>query len=160
MTLSRLARYVRHQPDHPQLATADERRTNPGATRKLGIIGGAPTYNLSLACTKVSILLFYLRFPASRAFKAATFLVMFLAVGNGLSAATAVLYLCRPIAAYWDKSVGGVCSGSVVPFWVTAIVNMSTDVFILLLPLWLIMPLRLPPLRKIGVACALIPGGL
>jgi hypothetical protein len=118
------------------------------------------TYNASLTSTKVSILLFYLRFPSSRLFKTATYLVMFLAVGNGLSAMFAVVYLCQPIAKSWDVALPGACGEGMILFWVTAVLNMSTDILILLLPFWLLKPLRLPTRRMFGVAFILMSGGL
>jgi hypothetical protein len=111
-------------------------------------------------CTKVSILLFYLRFPSSKAFKVATYLVMFLAVANGITGTLSITYFCAPIAKYWDTSIPGKCVDSVIPFWIGAIVNMATDFLILALPFWLLKPLRLPLPRMFAVALALMPGGL
>jgi hypothetical protein len=128
--------------------------------RQFGNIGAGPAYNISLASTKISILLFYLRFPTSKLFKAAAYLVMFVVVGNCLAAVFAVVYLCQPIARNWDFSIPGKCGEGMVLFWVGAIVNMTSDVLILLLPFWLLAPLRLPPRRMFGVALILMSGGL
>lgn len=127
---------------------------------KLGSTGGQPTYTLSLMCTKLSILMFYLRFPSSKLFKAAAYLVMLLAVGNGVSAALSVVYLCKPIPKNWDPSIDGSCGDGMVLFWATAVLNMSTDILILMLPFWLLKPLQLPPRRMFGVALILMSGGL
>jgi hypothetical protein len=126
---------------------------------KFGNIGAGPAYNISLASTKVSILLFYLRFPVSKLFKAATFLVMFVVVGNCIAAVFAVVYLCQPIARNWDFTIPGKCGDGMVLFWVGALVNMTSDILILLLPIWLLMPLRLPARRMFGVALILMSGG-
>ncbi|SPO01923.1 uncharacterized protein DNG_04596 [Cephalotrichum gorgonifer] len=123
------------------------------------IIPQAITYNMSLATTKASILFFYLRFPSSRVFKAACYAVLALAVGNGLTAGFSFLYLCQPIRKHWDFAVPGHCVGSAVLFWVAAIVNMATDVFILLLPIWLIRPLKLAPVKMLSVLMVIMAGG-
>lgn len=115
---------------------------------------------MGLAVTKASILFFYLRFPTPRSFVAACYLVLFIAVGNGLTAGFAFLYLCRPIARHWDRTITGTCANAVKPFWVAAIVNMATDVVILLLPIWLIWPLRIGAAKMLSVLCILMAGGL
>ncbi|CAI4213660.1 unnamed protein product [Parascedosporium putredinis] len=119
------------------------------------ITAGAVTYNLSLMMTKLSILCFYLRFPASRSFKVVCYAIMAMVIGNALTAGFSFLYLCRPIRKHWDWAVEGNCVASfTIPFWVAAIVNMVTDVFILLLPVWLLKPLRLP-LPSSSVVCGI-----
>lgn len=115
---------------------------------------------MGLAMTKSSILFFYLRFPSPRAFKAACYLVLFIAVGNGLTAGFAFLYLCQPIEKHWNPYVEGKCADHVLPFWVAAIVNMATDGIILLLPIWLLWPLRLGVAKMLSVLCILMAGGL
>ena len=115
---------------------------------------------MSLALTKASIVFFYLRFPSSRLFKAACYLVLFIAVANGLTAGFSFLYLCQPIAKHWHWEIEGRCVNASVPFWVAAIVNMSTDVIILLLPVWLLLPLRLGPAKMLSVLGVMMAGGL
>ncbi|PKS05397.1 hypothetical protein jhhlp_008773 [Lomentospora prolificans] len=124
------------------------------------ITAGAVTYNMSLVMTKTSILFFYLRFPSPRLFRAACYAVMAMAIGNGLTAGFSFLYLCQPIRKHWDWAVEGKCVASfTIPFWVAAIVNMVTDIFILLLPVWLLRPLRLPPVKMLSVLGVLMAGG-
>jgi hypothetical protein len=121
---------------------------------------GAPLYNLAIMSAKTAVLSFYLRFPSSRAFKACTFMTMAFTVGNALSAVLAGAYLCRPAAKMWDAMLEGTCLDWEAAFLVTAVLNMATDVVILLLPIWLLAPLRLPFWRKVGVTCILMAGGL
>ncbi|KAL2106656.1 hypothetical protein VUR80DRAFT_6421 [Thermomyces stellatus] len=125
---------------------------------EIEIIASAITYNLSLATTKASILFFYLRFPSSRLFRAACYLVLFVAAGNGLTAGFAFLYLCQPIERHWNRKIEGHCGNPAVPFWVAAIVNMCTDAIILFLPVWLLRPLRLGPAKTASVLCVLMAG--
>lgn len=127
---------------------------------QIEIIPSAITYNLSLVITKASILCFYLRFPSPRAFQAACYLILFIAAGNGLTAGFAFVYLCQPIERHWNPNVEGKCANPAVPFWVAAIVNMATDVIILLLPIWLLWPLRLGAAKMLSVLCIMMAGGL
>ncbi|KAH7121798.1 hypothetical protein B0J13DRAFT_158581 [Dactylonectria estremocensis] len=125
----------------------------------MGAIPGAITYNLSTLFTKISILHFYLRFSQDRAFKLVTYFVMLVVVGNNLPAAFAFLYMCRPIPLYWDWSRPGSCLDVGKAFMACAVLNVVTDVIILCLPVWLLRPLRMRGLQKIGVTLVLMTGG-
>ncbi|KAK4234792.1 hypothetical protein C8A03DRAFT_18371 [Achaetomium macrosporum] len=130
------------------------------AVMKLGMIGGAMTYNLCTLFVKLSILSFYLRFSVDKAFRIAVYVVMFIAVGYTLPNALLFAYICRPVAFYWDWSiVGGTCVNQQAVFDSANILNMSTDFLILLLPIWMLRPLRAPLLKKIGISLVLMTGG-
>ncbi|KAL2060556.1 hypothetical protein VTL71DRAFT_9197 [Oculimacula yallundae] len=124
---------------------------------KLGIPGGV-TYNMSTLFTKVAILIFYLRLSIDPYFRSVIYFVMFVAVGYSLAGGFAFLYICRPLQRYWDFSVPGMCHNLGASFLSGAALNVATDVALLLLPLWLLYPLRLPLKQKIGVALILMTG--
>ncbi|KAK0104925.1 hypothetical protein ONS95_005188 [Cadophora gregata] len=124
---------------------------------KLGI-PGAVTYNMSTLFTKVAILLFYLRLSTDFHFRCVTYAVMFVAVGYSLAGGFAFLYLCRPLPKYWDFSIPGECSNFGAAFLAGAALNVATDISLLLLPLWLLHPLKLPLKQKIGVTLILMTG--
>jgi len=119
------------------------------------------TYNLCTLFVKLSILSFYLRFSIDRAFRLAVYAVMFIAVGYTLPNALLFLYICKPIAYYWDWTIpNGTCINQQAVFDSANILNMATDFMILLLPIWMLRPLRAPLLKKIGIALVLMTGGL
>jgi len=127
---------------------------------QIGSLGVAPAFNLSILCTKASILLFYLRFPVTKWFRIATYIVMFISIANCLTTTLGVLYLCRPISYSWDSSGEGTCINGNIPFLLTAALNVVTDVAILLLPIWLLAPLRISFMARIGVTLVFMAGGL
>lgn len=119
------------------------------------------TYNLCTLFIKLSILSFYLRFSVERAFRMAVYLVMFVTIGYTLPNAFLFLYICRPMAYYWDRSIpGGMCINDQAAFDAANFLNMLTDYAILLLPIWMLQPLRRPLLKKIGITLVLMTGGL
>ncbi|KAG4428742.1 hypothetical protein IFR05_015773 [Cadophora sp. M221] len=124
---------------------------------KLGI-PGAVTYNMSTLFAKTAILLFYLRLSSDFYFRIVTYVVMFVAVGYSLAGGFAFLYLCRPLPKYWNFGIPGKCSNFGAAFLAGAALNVATDVALLLLPLWLLHPLRLPLKQKIGVTLVLMTG--
>lgn len=118
-------------------------------------------YNLSTLFVKASILFFYLRFAAAnRPFRIAVYVVLFAVIGYTLPAGFMFLYLCQPVQKFWDSAVEGVCFSGYAAFLAPSVLNSVTDVVILLLPIWLLWPLRVRMGQKIAVALALMPGGL
>jgi len=117
------------------------------------------TYNFATAFIKASILKYYLRFPSNVGFRIATYFTMFVAVSNSLPQAFAWSYLCTPMAKYWDFMVEGKCIDIDSLYVVGASVNVATDIIILLLPIWLLWPLRLPTLQKVALTLTLMTGG-
>lgn len=127
---------------------------------KLGVVGSI-TYNMSTLFTKVSILCFYLRFsPEGTAFRVVVYCVMFVSVGYSVAGALGFSYLCRPITSSWDYRIPGKCVNVVAWYLSCAVLNAATDLVILLLPLWLIRPLRVRLSQKVAVGLILSCGGL
>lgn len=85
---------------------------------------------------------------------------MFVAIGYSLAGAAGFLYLCRPIASSWDYSIPAECVNVTAWYLSCAVLNVVTDVVILLLPVWLIQPLRVKFRQKMAVAIILMAGGL
>ncbi len=118
-------------------------------------------YNLSTLFVKASILSFYLRFAAvNRPFRIVVYILLFVIVGYSLNAGFSFLYLCTPMDSLWDPSIQGTCVDLYAAFLVSSVLNAVTDIVILLLPLWLLWPLRVRLGQKIAVALALMAGGL
>lgn len=130
------------------------------STQQLGVIGGSITYNFATLFTKVSILLFYLRFPSERGFKDAAYIIMFIATGYSLAQAFSFTYNCNPVERYWDSGVEGSCLNLVLAFIVAAGLNVGTDFVILPLPIWLLWPLRIATRQKVAVTLLFMTGGL
>ena len=128
---------------------------NEADSLKVGVIGGALTYNLATLLTKVSILFWYPRFPSEMSFKITVYFVMFVTAGYSLAQAFSFLYLCHPIDGYWDSSVDATCINMYLAFAVSTGMNVGADVTILLLPIWLLWPLRIDTRQKIAATLTL-----
>ncbi|KAK3312802.1 hypothetical protein B0H66DRAFT_380906 [Apodospora peruviana] len=126
----------------------------------IGAMAGAICYHLSTLFAKYSILSFYLRFSVDTGFRYAVYFVMFVATGYTVPSAFAFLFQCTPMNSLWDSDVvGRKCVDAVAMCNATGVLNTVTDLAILLLPIWLLRPLRIPLLKKMGVAIILMTGG-
>ncbi|GAB1315415.1 hypothetical protein MFIFM68171_05625 [Madurella fahalii] len=139
---------------------ADVPHSSVGNYFLLSAVGTATSYNLSTLFIKASVLFYYLRFASSPAFRYTTYCVLFVAVGYSLAGALAFAYSCVPMAKYWDSSIDGECVNVSASLLARCVLNVATDVCILLLPIWILWPLRLrSTMRKAGISLVLMAGG-
>jgi hypothetical protein len=104
---------------------------------------------LSLSCTKVSILLLYLRiFPVTwvvRISSATIVVIIAWTIGTILAGCM----ICRPFAFNWDQTiVGGSCGDQVTSFTVTGVINLVTDVVVLVTPMPILYKLQMARYKK------------
>ncbi|KAH9863557.1 hypothetical protein J1614_009489 [Plenodomus biglobosus] len=127
---------------------------------KIGDIAGPIFYNLSTMFTKISLGLFYLRLsPFETSFRLAVYAVVFVSIVNSMLAAFGFLWVCQPIAKYWDFSImTGKCINLTAFFLATACINATTDLVLLILPIFIIRKLHLALHRKIGAGLLLMTG--
>ncbi|KAH8900238.1 hypothetical protein GQ53DRAFT_836177 [Thozetella sp. PMI_491] len=115
-------------------------------------------YSVVSLLSKCSILVFFLRFATSYAFAVVTHAMMFIVVGSSLTSAFGFLYLCAPMERLWEP-VPGTCVDVHAWFIACASLNVFTDAVILLLPIWLLQPLRIPLNQRIAVLALMMAGG-
>ncbi|KAI9794955.1 MAG: hypothetical protein M1833_007329 [Piccolia ochrophora] len=68
------------------------------------------------------------------------------------------IFLCTPRSKIWNRTQEGHCLDQNAIFWVTSIVNVVTDFYILVLPLPLIWNLQLRAQKKIGLTLVFMLG--
>ncbi|KAI1654599.1 hypothetical protein F4813DRAFT_205764 [Daldinia decipiens] len=91
---------------------------------------------ISLCLCRVSILILSTRIFLVQSFIVTARITYVLVFGWGLTAILTAFLLCRPFTYNWDKSIeGGVCGDPTVPWTVTGVLNMITDLIILLMPM-------------------------
>ncbi|KAK3299872.1 uncharacterized protein B0H64DRAFT_2209 [Chaetomium fimeti] len=136
--------------------------TNLRTFMMLSILSIAITGNISILFIKTSILRFYLRFSTSRRFNIAVYILMFLVIAAYLTGAFGFLFGCQPINYQWDYATmegKGRCL-AMDPWygWLVAF-NCITDAVLLVLPAWIIGPLRIGFAQKAALAAILGTGG-
>ncbi|GES63288.1 integral membrane protein [Aspergillus terreus] len=105
---------------------------------------------LSLSCTKVSILLLYLRiFPVTAVVRIA-WVTIGVIVAWAIATILVGCLICRPFAYNWDQTIpGGSCGNQVTSFTATGVINLVTDVVVLVTPMPLLYRLQMAMYKRV-----------
>lgn len=75
--------------------------------------------------------------------------------------AALLIFPCRPFARAWDATITtGSCINRPAVYVATAVSNIVTDIFILIIPIPIVVNLKIPMQQKIGLACMFAVGSL
>ncbi|RWA05230.1 hypothetical protein EKO27_g9876 [Xylaria grammica] len=117
-------------------------------------------YAATLACLKFSILSLYRTlFGSSRTFHLCTWAVGALVAEWFLQVVLATNLQCVPLSASWDPDAGGTCINYGVEALVAYIINISTDIIILSMPIPLVLKLNTSKTQKRRLIISFAAGG-
>ncbi|GAW20562.1 hypothetical protein ANO14919_100700 [Xylariales sp. No.14919] len=117
-------------------------------------------YAATLACLKLSILSLYRTlFGSSRTFHLCTWAVGALVAEWFLQVVLATNLQCVPLSASWDPDAGGTCINYGVEALVAYIINISTDIIILSMPIPLVLRLNTSKTQKRRLIISFAAGG-
>ncbi len=117
-------------------------------------------YNLSLTCTKISILLQYKRVFISKTFQKVCIAVIIACLIYGTYGTITAIWACRPISAFWTKDPSAKCLNQLAIWYVNAGINIATDFTIIILPIPVIRHLQLAPRQKHALIAVFGFGGV
>ena len=114
------------------------------------------------AATKTSLLLLYYRlFSPSRRFSLAVYIGAAIIICQWLSLTLANIFQCRPVSAFWDRKIQGAECINLASFGiVTGVLNFSTDVLILCLPVPMVWGLNTTNAQKVTLTGIFLLGVL
>lgn len=105
---------------------------------------------LSLSCTKVSILLLYLRIFPVRTVVLICWGTIAVIAAWAIATILAGCLICRPFAFNWDPTIpGGYCGNQVSSFTATGVINLVTDVVVLITPMPSLYRLQMAMYKKV-----------
>jgi hypothetical protein len=108
-----------------------------------------------LAFAKFSLLFFYLKLSYLRWFRACVYASMFLVVGYNIALLGPLVFPCTPVKRTWDITIiEGSCIDRTPVYMATAVLNMITDIILLVLPIPMVVSLQMPRAQKVGLICA------
>lgn len=114
-----------------------------------------------LGLAKLSLLLSYYRLSPIKWFKTAVSILMLVVLGYSFAIIFALIFACKPIAKNWDVTImKGTCINKAAIYIATAIVNIATDVTLLLLPIPMIAVLQMHLMQKLVVVIVFALGSL
>ncbi|EJT77375.1 hypothetical protein GGTG_07287 [Gaeumannomyces tritici R3-111a-1] len=126
-----------------------------------------PAYALSTVLTKCAICVYFFRLTISREVRIIAYATMALAAGqcltlsvNTITCAASTKNLSSTLFAQSDPDGYPACAKTSLVWVITAFVNSFTDLVLLVLPLWILQPLRAPWRKKLVVMGVLMGGGL
>ena len=118
-------------------------------------------YSLTVLFVKLSILVFYAHIFPGRNFRIALYAVGAFVVAWYISITGSTIFQCTPIRFMWDKTIpGGHCINVTAALTGLAVLNMVSDITILILPMHAVWHLQVPLSQRIAVACIFLLGGL
>ncbi|KAL8682884.1 MAG: hypothetical protein Q9186_001130 [Xanthomendoza sp. 1 TL-2023] len=124
----------------------------------LAVIASITFYIVSLAATKISILLLYGRVFPKREFHAVLWGVGIFVAAFTIANVLFVIFSCRPIRAAWNPFVKGKCINTAAAILAVACLTTATDFIILGLPLPLVWRLHLPTIKKVQLTVVFLIG--
>ncbi|KAF1951534.1 hypothetical protein CC80DRAFT_203280 [Byssothecium circinans] len=119
-------------------------------------------YLSSLALTKISILLFYLRIFPNQSFRRIVYFTLALCVLYILGFVPATVVQCYPIRHAWERWDGehrGKCVNIGLEGWMSAAFNIVLDIIIICLPLRELSKLAMDRRKKAGIMLMFLGGG-
>ncbi len=118
------------------------------------------TYACAITTVKVCILMFYHRTFVSTGFRRAVWAVGAFIFVYFLAFTIVAIFQCRPIRLAWDKTLDGTCIDYVPYFKASSIVNLVTDIFLLVMPLFVVWRMNVTRRQKIAVTGIFALGSL
>lgn len=121
-------------------------------------------YSITITTVKLSVLFFYHRmFPNSATnlkFKVGLYSLAAVSVVLGLGTFIACVFECDLTSLYWDRTSYGLCIDMKAFLLSTAILNLFTDIAILILPISVVWKLQIKKSQKVAITGIFLLGGL
>ena len=136
-------------------------------------------YSLTLAFVKISIVLQFLRIFTGGVIRrvcwvtlGAMIIYLFwsffctLFIGTAIqelyanNMCLAVVFSCYPVAKFWNPTLEGTCEQQTRFWYSNPLLNLLTDVWLLILPIPVIRQLQLPKKQKLGLVVIFALGGM
>ncbi|KAK6860258.1 hypothetical protein PG995_003894 [Apiospora arundinis] len=115
-------------------------------------------YLNSLGAIKLSVLSFYLRVVVSEGVGLAIKIAIGAVVVWGSAHSIAMVFICNPVPYQWDLTYNGTCGNQIALHASLIITNITTDLFIMALPVYTIWHLQMRTSEKLGLT-AVPPSG-
>ena len=118
-------------------------------------------YCMAIATSKLSILSMYLRIFVERPHRVVSYLIGAVVAAAAIACVITSLASCRPFSARWDLAQFKSSCINSVRFWMgMSVINIATDLVMLVLPMPAIWQLQLPRSQKTALTGIFLLGSL
>lgn len=108
-------------------------------------------YNTGLLVVKLTFLTQYYRVLVLKRFRTICVVAMLVVGAWGLSQVLVGLFICTPVAGFWDSSIEAKCVPTPLQWYINAAGNITSDVVIFVLPLPVLAHLSLPLAQRLSL---------
>ncbi|KAL5379990.1 hypothetical protein DPSP01_008028 [Paraphaeosphaeria sporulosa] len=119
-------------------------------------------YFFNVAMLKLSLLFFFLRIFPAKPIKRLLWATIAFNICFGIAFIVTAIFQCTPIRFYWEKwdgeHVNGKCINLNALGWANAAISILLDIWMLALPLWQVLQLKLAWKKKVSVAMMFFVG--
>ncbi|EKG14135.1 hypothetical protein MPH_08675 [Macrophomina phaseolina MS6] len=110
--------------------------------------------------SKLSILSLYLRFCQCRRLRMVIYTIMWVVAIYSVVSSFSFLYACRPMAKFWDPRIArGSCIRKLAIPVFNGIMNVVTDFFIVIIPIFIFWRVQISTRQRIGLVLMFMTGG-
>lgn len=106
------------------------------------------TYCASVGLTKLAILMQYKRVFQTPRFQFWNWIFIAIIIGYTVSTVVACIFVCMPVQKFWKPQLEGHCINTFASWFANAILNIITDLMIIILPMPVVRGLQLKPRQK------------
>jgi hypothetical protein len=117
-------------------------------------------YKIVVCLNKTSAILLSKRIFITRSFQWLCYGALAIVIGSGIATSFATIFQCVPLEKSWNKKIDGKCIDSSMFWLANAVLNISTDVVVLALPIREIFKLHLKLQEKMLLCGVFLLGGL
>ncbi|KAB8235699.1 uncharacterized protein BDW43DRAFT_25348 [Aspergillus alliaceus] len=127
-------------------------------------VAGWTTYSALIWSLKLSMLAFYIRLTdgLGRRYRIPVYVGFFLVIGTFIASVVTIFAACRPFHKYWqiNPDPGNVCQAAISKpiVWVSFAANVSTDLYLITIPIPLLWNTKLRLLKKLASTFVLSSG--
>lgn len=119
-------------------------------------------YLPAIVFPKLSIIALYLRLFSERFYRIASWITAGLVVANGIGALVPAFVMCIPLEYFWNRKLpgGGRCIDINAWYRWSSMMNIITDVIMLVLPIPMVLKLQSSSRTKFGLAFTFAIGSM
>ncbi|POS74112.1 integral membrane protein [Diaporthe helianthi] len=127
----------------------------------LSLLVATAIYAPCTGFAKLTLFIFYRRLSPQTWFRRAVHVSILLVISYTTGIFFSVIFACTPVEKSWDIAITtGSCINRPALYISTAVLTVSTDTVLLLLPVPMVLKLQMPPLQKAGLLLMFAIGSL